>query len=367
MLNLDHFKISRFSHFRQSRACAFLLISTTVVISLTEFSELRLIEAATTPSDYPRPDTLFDTTLSFSFIPALSVSLLSARGVFQQFADWILSLEGAISIIGKCAFIAAIGFATEAGENFWYGDLRRSVNPPSTNLPESDIPARRSPLSSYSSISSRNIFAAVSKDEPEEKKAPEPVTNLQLRLVGTNVGSNSSPFAIIENTSKREQDVFDLKESVFGQAKLVEVLQESVKLDRNGKIEILVLQESDQKSSSSGSGIESLNEDQTDFSVAESELEDALANLPRLLSQARAVPYFRNGKSVGMRLFAIRRGSLYEKLGLKNGDIIKEVNENSLTDPAQALKLFEQLKSERSIQVKVERSGQDTQLRYAID
>ena len=42
------------------------------------------------------------------------------------------------------------------------------------------------------------------------------------------------------------------------------------------------------------------------------------------------------GQSIGMRLFAIRTGSLYEKLGLKNGDIILAVNENSLSDPAQA-------------------------------
>ena len=53
-------------------------------------------------------------------------------------------------------------------------------------------------------------------------------------------------------------------------------------------------------------------------------------------------------------------------LGLKNGDIIKFVNNNPMTDPAQALKLFEQLKSERSIGVKVERIGQDVDLSYSI-
>ena len=39
-----------------------------------------------------------------------------------------------------------------------------------------------------------------------------------------------------------------------------------------------------------------------------------------LLTQARAVPYFKQGKSVGLRLFAIKAGSLFEKIGLKNGD-----------------------------------------------
>jgi general secretion pathway protein C len=106
--------------------------------------------------------------------------------------------------------------------------------------------------------------------------------------------------------------------------------------------------------------------DQTDYTVAEAELSDALANLPLLLSQARAVPYFRNGQSIGMRLFAIRSGSLYEKLGMKNGDIITAVNENSLSDPTQALRLFEQLKNERSIKVKMERNNVSREVNYTI-
>jgi len=152
---------------------------------------------------------------------------------------------------------------------------------------------------------------------------------------------------------------------VFNQAKLLQVTAESVKISHNGKTETLMLEEG---TPGGGDGIASVEAsgDQTEFSIAETELNDAMANLPVLLSQARAVPYFKNGQSVGMRLFAIRRDSLYEKLGLKNGDILKSVNDNSLTDPSQALKIFEQLKNERSISVRVERNGTETSLRYDI-
>jgi general secretion pathway protein C len=109
-----------------------------------------------------------------------------------------------------------------------------------------------------------------------------------------------------------------------------------------------------------------VEEGQTDFTVEETELNDALSNLPVLISQVRAVPYFRDGQSIGMRLFALRRDSLWEKIGLKNGDILLAVNDNSLSDPSQALKIFEQLKSERSINVKLERNGSPTELRYNI-
>ena len=135
--------------------------------------------------------------------------------------------------------------------------------------------------------------------------------------------SGKDSYAIIEDKKKQEQDIFELKSKVFDQGVLVEIAKNQVKIENNGKIEVLEIEDG----GGSGSGsIESTNEEGTDFVVPEAELNDALANLPRLLSQARAVPYFRNGKSIGMRLFAIRRGSLYEKLGLKNGDIITNIN-----------------------------------------
>ena len=39
-------------------------------------------------------------------------------------------------------------------------------------------------------------------------------------------------------------------------------------------------------------------------------------------SRIRAVPHFEGGQSTGFRLFAIRQGSLFDKIGLKNGDIL---------------------------------------------
>lgn len=216
----------------------------------------------------------------------------------------------------------------------------------------------------YQVIASRNIFGA----QPAPV-TPLPTTNVQrpkLRLVGTNAGSAGTSIAIIEDQNKNEQDVFELNESVFGNGRLIEILPEKVKLQYSDRIDTLEIEEGSPSSGGGAAPSSESSEGQTDYVVAEQEVTDALANLPMLLSQARAVPYFRNGQSIGMRLFAIRSGSLYEKLGLKNGDIITAVNDSSLSDPAQALKLFEQLKSERSITVKMERNGEARDAHYSI-
>jgi general secretion pathway protein C len=67
-----------------------------------------------------------------------------------------------------------------------------------------------------------------------------------------------------------------------------------------------------------------------------------------------------------LRLFAIKTGSLYEKVGLRNGDILKSINGNSLGDISQALKLFEKLKEERSITLLLERAKKEREFRYTI-
>ncbi|MFM1847929.1 MAG: ral secretion pathway protein, partial [Pseudomonadota bacterium] len=106
--------------------------------------------------------------------------------------------------------------------------------------------------------------------------------------------------------------------------------------------------------------------DENEFIVDEAELDRALENLPLLLTQARAVPYFADGQAVGLRLFAIKSGSLYEKIGLRNGDVLKSVNGNSMADLSQAMQLFEKLKTERSINLTIERNREEKEFKYQI-
>lgn len=279
---------------------------------------------------------------------------------FEHFVASILSPQTAVFLLGKVCLLTAVVLSYSAG------DLMRRAGV--VALPSAEVQiasekkqAQRAPLSSYSVISTSNIFGTPPAAAP---KVVAPPTKLKLRLVGTNLGTRQ--FAIIENQAKNEQDVFDQNELVFGQARLVEILADRVHLDVNGRREILIFEEGAPRVGAPTESAREVEEGQTDFTVEETELNDALSNLPVLISQVRAVPYFRDGQSIGMRLFALRRDSLWEKIGLKNGDILLAVNDNSLSDPSQALKIFEQLKSERSINVKLERNGSPTELRYNI-
>ena len=285
--------------------------------------------------------------------------------------DWrsalssIVSIEFFVFAVGKICIFAAVYFAGSMG---YACSKIQAFEIPTLNVQggaDQTQAKRKVALGDYSIIVKRDLFASTEKSTRTSQ--PPPVkTKLNLRLVGTNVSAGRSPFAIIEEKSKRKQDVFEINESIFGKAKLTEIFPEYVRLEHGGKIEALYLEDGSSSPTSSGSDGPP-SDDQSSFSIPEEELSEALANLPKLLVQARAVPYFRNGESIGMRLFAIKRGSLYEKLGLKNGDIIRSINDTSLSDPAQALKLFEELKDQRSIEVTLERTGQQKNLQYSID
>jgi general secretion pathway protein C len=216
----------------------------------------------------------------------------------------------------------------------------------------------------FRALAKKNLFGSLTPSAQPVQEVVAPKENKQLGLIGTFLTDNEAPYAIIENKKDGEQDVFEKNDSVFEAAKLVEIAADHVKIDRNGQIEILSIEDGSSESSTSGSDSGSSGDT---IQVDAGELDNALSNLPVLLTQARAVPYFKDGASIGLRLFAIRPGSLFEKIGLKNGDILKSINGSSLADITQAIKLFEKLKEEKRIGLVLERNREEQSLTYVIN
>ncbi len=81
--------------------------------------------------------------------------------------------------------------------------------------------------------------------------------------------------------------------------------------------------------------------------VPKASVDHYLVNLSELLSSAQAVPRFRdtaNGQRVieGFELTQVRAGSVVEQVGLKNGDVIVDVNGQTLDSLPTVLRLFGQ-------------------------
>ncbi len=81
---------------------------------------------------------------------------------------------------------------------------------------------------------------------------------------------------------------------------------------------------------------------------------------------ARIVPHYRAGQVEGFKIFGIRKGSLFEILGLKSGDIIKSLNGQAISSPKQAIQGFEFLKKAQRFELGILRRGQGEKLRFKI-
>jgi type II secretory pathway component PulC len=89
-------------------------------------------------------------------------------------------------------------------------------------------------------------------------------------------------------------------------------------------------------------------------------------DLNRFLMQAHADPYLKQGRVAGFRITRISPGSFYEKIGLRNGDVLLRVNKRKLDDPAKLLSLYQEMRSKRHISVLLSRNGQDRTFNYDI-
>lgn len=238
-----------------------------------------------------------------------------------------------------------------------------SVQSAVAGLAEAPPPAakRQRQSADFALIEQRNLFGPFTTRQAAAAPTPKPVAQVPLDLIGTFVTKGEPPYAIIEDRNKRLQEVFLVGDSIFDTANLVAVYPDRVEIERDGKVEVLNLDLTPASGSAGASGPAT-----EEFVVDEAEIEQALNNLPLLLTQARAVPYFKDGQAVGLRLFAIKAGSLFEKVGLRNGDILKSINGSALGDLTQAVKLFERLRDERSINVVLERNRTEQTFRYQI-
>lgn len=244
--------------------------------------------------------------------------------------------------------------------------LSRALDELSQRAPVTTAPEPTAAPGDLSILVKQPLLGSLDPSKESAKPTPKPASNTALGLAGVFLEDNAPPYAIIEDQKKNVQEVFNIGETVFGEATLKKIFSDRVEIERNGQLEELLLDVpgAGRDSTPSKGGVAAL--DNNLYVVEEAEVDKALENLPLVLTQARAVPYFKDGVSIGLRLFAIKSDSIFEKIGLKNGDILKSVNGSSLADLTQAIKLFEALKQERSISIRLERNLEEREHKYEI-
>ena len=77
--------------------------------------------------------------------------------------------------------------------------------------------------------------------------------------------------------------------------------------------------------------------------------------------------YNDKGKTIGFTVKKIRCGSILDQVGLKNGDIIHEINGKNVTSITQAFGAWRKVCKKDLVRVKITRKGEKMEMRYHVE
>lgn len=308
---------------------------------------------------------------------------------FWTFHLVILALAAFLAARSVNAFVAAeLATPAEAIAVAHPADAMKNANLNQVN---------QAPISAFLD---RNIFHAAREDLTPVAVTEEPVNNgaidlnacersqMAAGLIATVVALDpEASIAVFEDRGKKETVTLRVGEKLLDEAELVSVDWRWVKVKHAGRCEEFSLEEEDPAKATVASNIppptdnpgiaeappvdSELGKDikkvsESEYEIPKKEIEGVLANLNTVATQARIVPSFHNGKANGFKLFSIRPGSLYSKIGIQNGDIVQRINGYEINSPDKALEIYSKLKDAQSITVDLIRRGKSSTLSYNI-
>ncbi len=287
----------------------------------------------------------------------------------------------------RLSLIVVISFFAAKGTNLWIANKYlpldfsafqsgiRSSSPALEPLAEPNL----------QTIISRNIFDSEARKRLATGNS-QPATGsitpstLPFELMGTIVFKNAKfSVALIKDRGSNKMAYYGTGDSLS--SALVRTIERfRVIIENGGRLESLELKAGESKlmsapklysptspnpGSSDGVAFEEIGPGR--FSLPGSVIEDTMSNFSQILTQARMIPNLTpDNKTDGFKVFQIKPGSIFEKMGLKDQDIIKRVNGTDLDSFEKATGLFTALRNEKSISIDIVRNGARLNYTYEI-
>jgi general secretion pathway protein C len=185
-------------------------------------------------------------------------------------------------------------------------------------------------------------------------------SNLNITLTGVVVRAYGGCALVI--VQGQPESAYCTGEDVVPGARLESVLRDRIVIVRGGAREAVVMKDAEETPGAAvavmGPIVQPLGADRQ--LVDRRQLQQQLGR-PEFLSQALIVP---NPGGGGFLVREVQSGSLYEKLGLRPGDVIRNVNGQPITNMEDVMRLYQQFGSAERVLVDVQRQGRSETLYY---
>lgn len=196
----------------------------------------------------------------------------------------------------------------------------------------------------------------------------------EVKLIGTFAGG-SAGFAVFEKTSGGNQEVFKTGETVFDAGTLKKVGTEDAVISVGAKeVTFTILKKDplgiqmnhDTDSSETPVSGHSKKITENEWLIDRKAVLNSLDNMGQILTDARLTPRMSKGVIGGFMVTEIKQKSIFDSIGLKNGDILTRINGYDINSPEKAIQVLSGLKGETSVDLDIVRSGQKLSFHYQI-
>jgi len=210
------------------------------------------------------------------------------------------------------------------------------------------------------SIATAHIFGEANAEfvveAPQETYEDLAETRLSLSLKGTLASTDPASAIAIIADNRDEEKVYFIRDTVTAGATLHAVYADRVVLNRGGTLEVLKLP----KDFPEGTGQARRNTTTVRRTATNPRsIQNVVTqNVTKLADVIRPTPYYVSGQMQGYRVYPGRDRKQFAALGLRPGDLIKDIDGAALTNPQQATQIFQSLGNSDQVSVTVERNGQ---------
>jgi general secretion pathway protein C len=284
--------------------------------------------------------------------------------------------------IRRCVWLLQVGMLTAAALftartlNLF---VEASIAPPAPAWARSSGPPAKGLAPSLDVAGLARITGLPTKTVSESDDVP---ATLRVRLLGTLLSADPawSIASLLDLTRQRSSTV--MVGDRVQDCRVLEILRDRVIVAHNGRREVIGLDPREGTFGPSGdaltrartdpplsgqgrqSGIRAL--DDNHYEVPRSELEAALNHFDEISTDVRVLPAYKDGEPRGFKLFAIRKGSIFSRIGMLDGDVVRRVNGFEMNTPENALEAYVRLRDANRIDIELERDGSSIRKSYSV-
>jgi hypothetical protein len=291
--------------------------------------------------------------------------------------------------VGIVLSAGSLGWALAGLASVWIeATLVPDLTPPPVARAQAPAP-RIQPMSAFDPIFSANVFHA--RRSTTSGPGATATAPLRLTLTGTfRIGSVG--FALIVGSDGKTEEVFRVGECIprneppappqcpADRGRLTRVEHDRITVDFGGRPTVYVMEANTAIAGQPAPNVPETPASGTPAAFAQNrtgntiemrlpaaEVEKAFENFSEIVRQALVVPFTKDGATVGFQIQRIQPGSVFQRLGLQNQDVIKGVNGQAITTADQALRLFTLFRNERRVMMDVDRGTDALRLSYIIE